>query len=362
MNTHYYNECDINMYQNMLQNPEDRHIYCFPKEGNYRFGSYDKDTKMLWTNLDINLPDNHSLRKNFYSLMCSSDSMWPKSYGPNFGNHICWHEFYMYEVFLSNRGLRGFDTEHSRIMPEYTYMYASRRPRDARVYVLKYLLVNDLIQHGNILFCNDLESWNSFIDTPAYHDLLKRLLPHMPVLFHNKPEERKYNNAWQTESALPGYEHCLIDIVGETHVDQILFSEKTMRPLIHGKPFCIMGHPGQNQFLKKWGFELYDEIFNYCENTPENLHVGSYKTRFDQMLSGIKDLDKSPASLHDIKQKLLPKTKYNQSILIKTIFNDSLIPEEFLFPPHELNLGRWIDMITQVRKTIRHHEYFKQFI
>jgi hypothetical protein len=358
---HYYNSSDEVMYSNMLKHPDHLHIYFFPKEGNYRSTDYSKTQLSRWDTLDTELPVNHPLRKNFYTVMCSKDSFWPRTYGPNFGNHICWQEFYMYEVFLGERGLRGFDPEHANLPPELTYMYTSRRPRNHRVFTMEYLVDQDLISHGNILFCNDLHSWNNFLNGP-YGGLVQKLLPHAPRLFRNDVMEIKHNNAWKTESALPGYEYCLFDIVAETHVEQLLFSEKTLRPLIHGKPFCILGYPGQNQILKKWGFELYDEIFDYCELTESTADANSFQTRIPQMLKSLVDLDKSPASLQDVKQKLLPKTKYNQSVLVKTIFDDSLLPDEFLFPPEHSTMGGWRGMISQVRRTLRNHEYFKQFI
>jgi len=55
------------------------------------------------------------------------------------------------------------------------------------------------------------------------------------------------------------------DIVTESYLnyDSVLFSEKTFKELIFRRPFLLLGAKNQNMFLKKMGFELYDEIFDY---------------------------------------------------------------------------------------------------
>ena len=55
------------------------------------------------------------------------------------------------------------------------------------------------------------------------------------------------------------------DVVTETYLnyDSVLFTEKTFKEFIFRRPFLLLGAKNQNMFLKKMGFELYDEIFDY---------------------------------------------------------------------------------------------------
>ena len=43
----------------------------------------------------------------------------------------------------------------------------------------------------------------------------------------------------------------------------MFFSEKTFKPILLGMPFLIYGQQGCNQFLRKMGYRLYNDLFDY---------------------------------------------------------------------------------------------------
>lgn len=60
----------------------------------------------------------------------------------------------------------------------------------------------------------------------------------------------------------------LFQIVNETEVDDkngssLFFSEKTFRAMAHMQPFIVFGQPNCNWYLKKLGFMLFEDDFDY---------------------------------------------------------------------------------------------------
>ena len=103
------------------------------------------------------------------------------------------------------------------------------------------------------------------------------------------------------------FESC-IDIVTESLVEfSTHFSEKTYKQIFYKKPFITIAGPYYYETLSDYGFELYDEIFNYDFDSEEN-----YEKRIDNILMQIKELNS--LSLREIKslcEKVKSKIDYN---------------------------------------------------
>jgi len=103
------------------------------------------------------------------------------------------------------------------------------------------------------------------------------------------------------------FESC-IDIVTESLVEfSTHFSEKTYKPIFYKKPFITIAGPYYYETLSDYGFELYDEIFDYGFDSEEN-----YEKRIDNILMQIKELNS--LSLREIKslcEKVKSKIDYN---------------------------------------------------
>ena len=59
-------------------------------------------------------------------------------------------------------------------------------------------------------------------------------------------------------------------LVTESDIAHITFSEKVFKPILAGIPFLVFGGVGFHQKLKEYGFELYDEIFDYSFDSVVN--------------------------------------------------------------------------------------------
>ena len=103
------------------------------------------------------------------------------------------------------------------------------------------------------------------------------------------------------------FESC-IDIVAESYAKfSTHYSEKTYKPIFYKKPFITLAGPYYYKTLKEYGFENYDEIFDYDFDNEENL-----EKRIDNILNQIETLNE--LSLNDIKnlcKKVEPKIEHN---------------------------------------------------
>lgn len=119
------------------------------------------------------------------------------------------------------------------------------------------------------------------------------------------------------------YYNSFFQLVSETTDRAIFITEKTVAPLLLGKPFLVSGAIGTNDYLRKLGFQLYDELFDYSFDTIED-----NATRYDAMCETIKNVTNIP--LNELQQhhvKIKDKILYNRKRAVDLAFNDDFIPE-----------------------------------
>ena len=127
--------------------------------------------------------------------------------------------------------------------------------------------------------------------------------------------EKKWDedNKWEwfvNDVPIEYFQSC-VDIVGESYVGEssIQITEKTVKPLLYKKPFMTISGKGHHQFLKRHGFELYDELFDYefddIEEAPKR--ISAIEKNIETILSmKTKDL------VHEI-DKLEDKLEHNKN-------------------------------------------------
>lgn len=115
----------------------------------------------------------------------------------------------------------------------------------------------------------------------------------------------------------------LITIVTESTTKAMFFTEKSFKPIMSERPFLILGYKGQNLELKKYGFELFDEIFNYefdmCDSVIDRAKG------IVQNLLNLKD-----ENYNLLYNKVSEKIKHNKEVAFNILKNDSFIPQEIL--------------------------------
>ena len=106
----------------------------------------------------------------------------------------------------------------------------------------------------------------------------------------------------------------MIDIVAESYVNfSSHFSEKSYKPLFYKKPFITVAGPYYYETMKKYGFELYDELFDYDFDTNENV-----EERISNILIQLFEINnKSMKDLSNIINSIDDKINHNYNNLFK---------------------------------------------
>lgn len=290
--------------------------YFFEKDLNSKFFILPHGFRELYDLLEKN-----SIQ--FYLILgCERNEMFEYFYvnkSPNF-NIVYWNTsliglpYFQLQNFIVRNNLNT-NIESLSIEKKFDKLYINynNKSRYHRCLLMDYLAKNDLLKHG-------LNSWNqlSEVNTAMSEDFFN----------FEYWEEKKIS--------IDGFEYyvndeyrptllnmnCFVSVVTETS-DKILFvTEKTYRQILIQQPFICLGAQNQNTILKKYGFELYDEIFDYEFDTKPNI-----KDRAQGIidnLNKIKDLD-----YYELFDKIKEKVRRNKLNAIK-IYNEGLYFSEDL--------------------------------
>lgn len=93
-------------------------------------------------------------------------------------------------------------------------------------------------------------------------------------------------------------------LVAETNDDHFFLTEKTAKPLLLKQPFLVFSNPQFHKKLKDYGFELYDEVFNYDFDFIEDM-----EERSKMILTEVNKLQNY--DLPSLYKKLEPKLIHN---------------------------------------------------
>lgn len=120
----------------------------------------------------------------------------------------------------------------------------------------------------------------------------------------------------------PGqYYSSLIDVVTETAIDSTFRTEKSVWPIVYMKPFMIVGARFINHDLKKYGFELYDELIDYSFDT-----IQSPRERIQAVADELQRLQSLDLDLNEQYKLLQPKIEHNLKVYLELCYNDTYMP------------------------------------
>lgn len=104
------------------------------------------------------------------------------------------------------------------------------------------------------------------------------------------------------------YTQCFVDVVTESTCEAYFITEKTVRPLLFAQPFLVISRPGYHMWLQdEWGFQLYDEIFDYSFDSIEEVDK-RIEAVVDQL---VKFENMSKSQLLELRNSVQEKIEYN---------------------------------------------------
>jgi hypothetical protein len=178
----------------------------------------------------------------------------------------------------------------------YHYVYMNNKAHEWRCHLMDLVSKHNLLKYGAI-------SWHN---TDAYNYDWK----------YFKPIELKLTDSFDKNYISPNsilaipveYNQSFAQLVNESNTSCIFMTEKTVIPLLVGKPFLVATAPGYHTFLQGLGFELYTEIFDYSFDNEQD-----QEKRFEMILDNFTKLCSLPLKdLPEHYKKIEDKLKYNQ--------------------------------------------------
>lgn len=130
-----------------------------------------------------------------------------------------------------------------------------------------------------------------------------------PVKVNPVGAEDNASTADKTNDVATGYFHNVFcPIICESRFDNIVtLSEKTVRPLVHRRPFIMVGAPYSLKMLRGYGFETFGKWFD--ESYDE---ITNHADRMTAILSLMDEISKMPmSSLEKILKDMAPALKHN---------------------------------------------------
>lgn len=212
------------------------------------------------------------------------------------------------------------------------YLNKTSRPRNHRIRLLDELSNKNLIEYGI----------NTFINPDNQKFEHKNWYPYLK-------DVDKYLYDWSSNSyggiTQEYIDHsALIEVITETEIDYLRFSEKTWKPILNLRPFLIVGAKHIHKKLKELGFYLYENIFDYEFDDKDNVD--------DRICGVVNNLEK----LKDLDVNKLYKLErdaiiHNIQHLRKSVIFDDSIDVEFI---NKLQSYSNIEIISRVS-----HEYHR---
>jgi hypothetical protein len=212
------------------------------------------------------------------------------------------------DLYLGHRGLDGpMKVQDLCINKNFDKLYLNYNNK-ARYH--RCLMIDELIHHD--LFKDGINSWNMLISESGVFDIIayegqqsydfKYWKEERINVDGYKIKERGFADEYTDMILNPG---CFMNLVCETSKELPFVTEKTYRPILIEQPFLCFGAKNQNKELLKYGFELYDEIFDYSFDSLENVE--------DRVLGIIENLKNIRGkNYYELYDMILPKIKRNK--------------------------------------------------
>lgn len=152
-----------------------------------------------------------------------------------------------------------------------------------RLELIKYMYENHRDQ--SILSYQETGMIGESLLSEYFVDNIKWAIPHTPIIYDKKlTSNEKYLNMDRFFNK--PYDQYLIEIVAETDLlSSDWITEKTVRNLIVGKPFLIMGGKGTLARIRQLGFKTFDPVIDESYDSIENnyLRIEAVKKEIDRL-------------------------------------------------------------------------------
>lgn len=187
------------------------------------------------------------------------------------------------------------------------FLYLNQTCRTHRCVLMDIVAKFDLLKHSEYSWIN-----NKFINNSykfKYFKGSRKYLDTMEIYLNVPIPKQSYESFFH--------------LVSETTDKAQFITEKTIIPLLIGKPFIVAGASGIHQTLKNLGFKLYDELFDYAFDDIEDT-----EQRYTAICENIKNITNlSFDQCRELNIKILDKIRFNRNRAIEIAYDENLMPQ-----------------------------------
>ena len=83
--------------------------------------------------------------------------------------------------------------------------------------------------------------------------------------------QRAYRPEWYNKTEFTLIAECFQNIV-DGDQDSVFITEKTMKPIMYGHPFILLGDARSLKNLETWGFKTFSELFDQSYDTEKDIN------------------------------------------------------------------------------------------
>jgi len=246
-------------------------------------------------------------------------------------NHTVQHDplFFLYQQFIStSQQVHAFGAysvkrllSKKKVLIDKLYMCLNGAPRPHRLLMLQALYENNLWNQGYISWLGNSKCYKSYHSDENLHrhynnfgDWLKQSF-HLPssIKLAKFGYDIDMPNTYQNTRP-PEIKKCLFHIVTETESEYFFLTEKTMMPLMFGKPFLVVGCKGfHTEYLKEYGFALHPEIdYSFDREDREEDRIAGIISQLKRFV------DKDYGALYN---QMYPVLSYNSRLVSEIYAN-----------------------------------------
>ena len=225
-------------------------------------------------------------------------------------NLIFWPTFLLHFSYYQLFPFYSDYIEQIKIEKEFTKLFVSfnLKPHNHRCELIDKLYLNGLFRHGNI-------SWNMMSEGYQTDQYIFKYWNEELLSVDGFSGDERTPNLLKTGAP--------IFLVTESNIKCQFITEKTFKPIIFEQPFLSIGSKNQNLILKQYGFELYDELFDFTFDTKQNI-----SDRIDGVINNLEKLiNHDYYTLYD---NVYGKVIRNKKRALEIIDNDPYMPNEFI--------------------------------
>ena len=238
----------------------------------------------------------------------------------------------------------------------YLFISLNNRPHLHRCMLMDLLAKEDLISKGAMSWNSQSRNWGPDDRNISYTEWyqFRYWQPELLILDNRSEETLARGGGWELQ--LPWqFSKSWMQIVPESSDTTVFFTEKVIPSLLFCKPFLVAGGPYYHKVLTDFGFQLYDELFDYSFDSELDL-----EKRLQLIVDNVNRYrNYSFEQLATLRQSIMPKLIHNKLNFIKVATDVSVWPQQIVdlinqreTGLYDLDIGYFYDMYKNGYKTL----------